>query len=127
VGLAALYGGLLRLPRQIGLKQAMGMILSGRQVSAAEGLRLGFVNEITSADDLLATAKRWAADIMALSPMSIRASKQIVLRSLDTPSIADAFQQQPHYQAVRALYRSEDIKEGPLAFAQKRAPHWKGR
>jgi acetyl-CoA C-acetyltransferase len=127
VGLAALCGGLLRLPREIGLKQAMGIILSGRKVSAAEGLRLGFVNETTQPGELLATAKRWAADIVASSPMSIRASKQIVHKSLDTPAIAQAYKEQTGYPATRALFRSFDFKEGPLAFAQKRAPQWKGR
>jgi acetyl-CoA C-acetyltransferase len=127
VGLAALSGGLLRLPREIGLKQAMGIILTGRKVSAAEGLRLGFVNETSKPADLLATAKRWAADIVALSPMSIRASKQIVHKALDSPSIAEAFREQSRHAATRALFRSADLKEGPLAFAQKRAPQWKGR
>ena len=127
VGLAALCGGLLRLPREIGLKQAMGIILSGRKVSAVDGLRLGFVNEIAKPADLLATAKRWAADIVACSPMSIRAAKQIVHKALDTPTIAQAYAEQSRYPATRALFRSADLKEGPLAFVQKRAPQWKGR
>jgi len=60
VGLAALAGGLNRLPRQIGSKRALGMILTGRHVPAAEGETLGFVNEVVAADDLMATARRWA-------------------------------------------------------------------
>jgi acetyl-CoA C-acetyltransferase len=127
VGVAALAGGLLRLPRQIGLKQAMGMILTGRKVSAAEGKALGFVNEIAAPAELLATAKRWASDIIACSPLSIRASKQIVRKGLDTASLAEAYVEQNRYPAVRTLYRSADIREGPLAFAEKRAPQWKGR
>src|SRR5271169_1713826 len=58
VGLAALAGGLHRLPRQIGLKRAMGMILTARRVSAREGHELGFVNEVVPADDLMAAAER---------------------------------------------------------------------
>ena len=127
VGLAALEGGLLRLPQQIGQKQAMGMILTGRRVSADEGKTLGFVNEITPADQLMATARRWAQEIMAVSPMSLRASKEIVRKGLDEPSLQDAYARQGKYPAVRALFRSEDVREGPLAFAQKRAPQWKGR
>jgi len=127
VGLAALAGGLLRLPRQIGLKQAMGLILTGRRVSAAEGKALGFVNEVCAPGDVTATAKKWAADIVACSPMSIRASKQIVYAGLEMPSVAEAYAAQSGMQATRALFRSADIKEGPLAFAQKRAPNWKGR
>src|SRR5271165_6268420 len=75
VGLAALAGGLHRLPRQIGLKRAMGMILTARRVSAKEGLELGFVNEVVAPGELMAAARRWAVLIAECSPMSIRASK----------------------------------------------------
>src|SRR5476651_1793582 len=83
VGLAALAGGLHRLPRAIGLKRAMGMILTGRRVGAREGLELGFVNEVTTKEDLLPAARRWAGLIGECSPMSIRASKAAVMRGLD--------------------------------------------
>ena len=126
VGLAALAGGLLRLPRLIGEKKAMGMILTARQVSAAEGKALGFVNEVVAQSELMATAKKWAAEIMACSPMSIRASKQIVQKGLAT-TVENAYREQFRYPAVKALFRSADIREGPLAFAQKRAPNWKGK
>ena len=83
VGLAALAGGVHRLPRQIGLKRAMGMILTARHVSAKEGLELGFVNEVVPAGEALAAAERWAETICKNSPMSIRASKQAIQRGLD--------------------------------------------
>lgn len=127
VGLAALAGGLHRLPRAIGQKQAMGMILTGRRVSAAEGEKLGFVNEVTAPGELMSAAKRWAAQICELSPMSIRASKEAVYKGLDEPTLEAAISGQNKYPAIAALFRSEDFKEGPLAFAQKRAPQWKGR
>ena len=127
VGLAALAGGLHRLPRQIGLKQAMGMILTARRVSAAEGLSLGFVNEVVPQDELLAAARRWADDIAACSPMSIRASKEAVMKGLDESDLAAAYGNQTRYPAIGALFRSDDVREGPLAFAQKRPPVWKGR
>ena len=63
VGLAALAGGVHRLPRQIGLKRAMGMILTARHVSAKEGLELGFVNEVVPHGEALAAAERWAETI----------------------------------------------------------------
>lgn len=127
VGLAALAGGLHRLPREIGMKKALGMILTGRRVSAAEGQALGFVNDITKPGEVLAAAKRWAAQILECSPMSIRASKEAVTRGLMEPSVQTALENQRHYEAVRAMFKSEDFREGPMAFAQKRAPQWKGK
>jgi crotonobetainyl-CoA hydratase len=127
VGLAALAGGLHRLPRAIGTKRAMGMILTGRRVSAAEGRELGFVNEVTAPRDLLRVTREWAAMIAELSPMSVRASKEAVYRGLDEPTLEMAIRGQNKYPAVAALFRSEDFVEGPMAFAQKRKPEWKGR
>jgi len=127
VGLAALAGGLHRLPRTIGDKRALGMILTGRRVSAEEGKALGFVNDVVPAAELMTAAKKWAAQILELSPMSVRASKQTVIRGLAEPSLEAALKAQRDYPAVRAMFRSEDFVEGPMAFAQKRPPQWKGK
>ncbi|HAJ46298.1 MAG TPA: enoyl-CoA hydratase [Alphaproteobacteria bacterium] len=126
VGLAALAGGLHRLPREIGLKKALSMILTGRRVSAQEGQSLGFVNEVVPQSQLMEAARRWADQILALSPMSIRASKEAVYRGLTEPSVQAALKGQSQYPAVHAMYRSADFVEGPMAFAQKRTPQWKG-
>lgn len=125
VGLAALAGGLQRLPRAIGLGRAMGMMLTGRRVSAREGERLGFVTEVAD-DSVLDAAKRWAADILACSPMSVRATKEAVLRGLDTPLPA-ALHDEWQYPAMAAMLASADAVEGPAAFAGKRPPVWAGR
>jgi crotonobetainyl-CoA hydratase len=127
VGLAALAGGLHRLPREIGTKRALGMILTGRRVSAAEGKELGFVNEVVPAAQLMERAKTLAKQIMELSPMSVRASKQAVYRGLNETSVGEALNNQNSYPAVAAMYKSEDLREGPKAFAEKRAPRWKGK
>ncbi|HTP75766.1 MAG TPA: enoyl-CoA hydratase-related protein [Rhizomicrobium sp.] len=127
VGLAALAGGLHRLPREIGPKRALGMILTGRRVAAAEGKELGFVNDVVPAAQLMATAKERAKQIMELSPMSVRASKQAVYRGLNEASVGDALKNQNSYPAVAAMFRSDDLREGPKAFAEKRAPQWKGK
>jgi crotonobetainyl-CoA hydratase len=127
VGAVALGGGVHRLARQIGLKQAMGMILSAKRVTAEEGLRLGFVNEVVPADQLTQATQRWCEAILRGSPMAIRASKESAMRGLDEPSLADAIRNQAAYPAFAAWKTSEDAKEGPEAFARKRPPVWQGR
>lgn len=125
VGLAALAGGLHRLTRDIPLKQAMGMILTGRRVSAAEGQSLGFVNEVVPQAELMAAARRWADLMLECSPMSLRASKEAVREGMDKATFAEAYS--TPYEAVKALFRSQDLVEGPMAFAQKRKPNWTGK
>ncbi|MDH3685794.1 MAG: enoyl-CoA hydratase-related protein [Myxococcales bacterium] len=125
VGLAALAGGIHRLPRQIGTKQAMGMLLTGRRVPAEEGQRLGFVNEVVPAAELLGAARRWADQIAECAPLSVRASKQAAMRGLDAPSLQEAVD--GRYDQLHAMIKSDDFREGPQAFAEKRKPRWQGR
>ena len=113
VGLAALAGGLHRLPRQIGLKRAMGMILTARRVSAREGLELGFVNEVVAPGELMAAARRWAGLICECSPMSIRASKQAVMKGLDEPTLEAALGGQNRYDGRGGALSLGGLRRGP--------------
>jgi crotonobetainyl-CoA hydratase len=124
VGLIA-GSGVHRLPRMIGQKHALGMILTGRRVSAHEGKELGFVNEVVPQGEALAAAKRWAGLVLECSPMAIRASKQVVYRSLDEPTLQAAMTKT--YPAQQANLDSQDYIEGPRAFAERRKPNWQNR
>ncbi len=125
VGLAAIAGGLHRLPRQIPLKHALGMILTGRRVPAAEGKELGFVNEVVPRADLMQEVQRWVDMILECAPLSIRASKQSVMGGLDIASLTDAMN--APFDQLRAMVKSQDFREGPQAFVEKRKPNWQGK
>lgn len=124
VGLAALAGGIQRLPQDIGLKRAMGMLLTGRRIGALEALDLGIINEVASGE-VLETARRWANDILACSPMSVRATKEAVLRGLSAP-LEDSIPGGWDLPAMKAMLGSHDAAEGTAAFAEKRPPVWTG-
>jgi enoyl-CoA hydratase/carnithine racemase len=102
----------------------MGMILTGRQVPAAEAARWGLVNEVVPGAGLMPAAERWAAEILECAPISVQASKQAAMLGLGRP-IAEAMREP--YPLVQKLFTSEDVVEGPLAFAEKRKPQWKNR
>lgn len=125
VGLVAASGGIHRLPRMIPQKQALDMILTGRRVSAAEGKALGFVTEMVPQGEALASARRWAEQILECSPMAVRASKQMVYRGQAEPSLAAAMT--TIYPAQQENLESQDYIEGPKAFAEKRRPNWRNR
>jgi enoyl-CoA hydratase/carnithine racemase len=125
VGLAALGGGLHRLPRQIALKPAMGMLLTGRRVGAREAFALGLVNEVVPQGQVLDAARRWADQILECSPVSVRTTKEVAMRGLEHASLAEALG--TRYEAIGRLVGSEDFREGPRAFAEKRKPRWTGR
>ena len=123
IGRLPLDGGMLLLSRQIPRKQAMGMLLTGRRVPAAEGYRLGFVNEVVPRAKLDEAVTAWVADIVACAPLSLRAIKQIVNATAQM-SVEQA--QSLRLPALIEALRSEDGLEGVRAFQQKRKPVWRG-
>jgi enoyl-CoA hydratase/carnithine racemase len=126
VGWAALGGGVQRLPESIGMKRSLDIILTGRSVSAAEGLSLGFVNEVVASHQLQDAALVWARRILACAPLAIRCSKQVAYASLRQPDFSRRMD--PYsYASALAMLNSEDAQEGRNAFSEKRMPRWKGR
>jgi enoyl-CoA hydratase/carnithine racemase len=124
VGLIAAAGGVHRLPGQIPLKQAMGMLLTGRLITAQEAYRFGLVNEVVPGSELLAAAERWAGEILECSPLSVRITKEAALSGLGAPLAEALHQDKP---LLQRLFASQDFVEGPRAFAEKRKPNWTGR
>jgi enoyl-CoA hydratase/carnithine racemase len=125
VGLIAGAGGIHRLTRQIPLKHAMGMLLTGRLVSAEEGYRLGFVNEVVPAPTLIDAAERWASQVLECSPFLLQLTKESAHAGFGLP-VDDAIDLDWQDRIPR-LQASEDYVEGPKAFAEKRKPIWTGR
>lgn len=127
IGAIALGGGVHRLARQIGLKKAMGLILSADIIDAEEGDRLGFITELVEPEALDACVHKWCEKILACAPLATRASKETVMRGLDEPSLEAAMRAQQNYPAFKQFYSSQDRHEGALAFSEKRAPNWRGK
>jgi len=122
--LIAAGGGLARLPRAIPLAKAMEIILLGERMPAQEALQYGLVNKVVPLEELMPTAIQWANRICENGPLAVRASKICAMKGLDT-NLEDAMRLDEYF--IMQLFSSEDIKEGPVAFLQKRKPVFKGR
>lgn len=124
VGLMAKAGGVHRLPRQIPFHLAMGFMLTGRQMTAQQAHQLGIVNEVVPPADLMATAERWAREILECAPLAVKATKEASLKGL-TLSVEEAVGKT--FPEMVTMMKSEDYVEGPRAFSEKRKPQWKGK
>jgi crotonobetainyl-CoA hydratase len=124
VGLVALAGGVHRLPRQIPYHVAMGVILAAKRLNAQEAKHYGIVNEVAPPGKLMEIAEKWANEIMLSAPLSVMASKEAVIKGSNLPIDKVISAQFP---GTVKMMHSEDMIEGPTAFAQKRKPNWKGR
>jgi enoyl-CoA hydratase/carnithine racemase len=124
VGRLALDGGIALLARRIPHVWAMGMLLTGQRIGAAEALRFGLVNEVVAAEELDNAVARWIADILACAPLSVRAIKQMVRAGAALSPVQAQMLRLPGL--IEAL-RSSDQDEGVRAFQEKRPPQWRGR
>lgn len=123
-GLAAGAGGLLRFPRQLPYRVAMELALTGDFMDAERALNLGFINQTVPEGEAVSAARALAAKIAANGPLAVKLSKQVVRDSEDWSTDVMFSKQQDILQPV---FTSEDAIEGATAFAEKRAPNWKGR
>src|SRR5262245_14111075 len=117
-------GSTVRLPRQIPFCNAMEILLMGEQFSAAEALRLGLINRVVPAADVMTEARRCADIIAQNGPLAVQAVKRSVLAGLGRPT-AEALDKEIEIGIPVAM--SEDAKEGTKAFKEKRKPVFQGR
>jgi crotonobetainyl-CoA hydratase len=116
-----------RLAQQLPKKLAMEYMLTGDPIPAARAAEFGLVNHVVPLADLLPTALALADKIAANAPLSVQASKRVALGIDEGRIAADAPYWEHNTRERGVLMRSEDAREGPLAFAQKRKPEWKAR
>jgi enoyl-CoA hydratase len=123
-GLAATAGGLVRLPRQLPYRVAMELILTGDMFPAARAHAHGLVNRLARPGEALAEALVLARSIAANGPLSVAASKRVVVESQDWPA-DEVWARQA--ALTEHIFTSADAREGSAAFAEKRKPVWQGK
>jgi enoyl-CoA hydratase len=124
VGLFAAAGGVFRLPARVGYTRAMEMAITGEPITAEAAMEAGMLSELSEPGDALEAAIGWAKRIAENAPLAVAASKQLV-RAAAQGHDEDALwkMQEP---LMKQVFSSNDAKEGPTAFAEKRAPNWTG-
>jgi enoyl-CoA hydratase len=124
LGIIPGYGGTQRLTRELGRARALELILTSGSISAEDALRFGLINRLVAAAELLATAEELARELAQLAPLAIRACLQAVIGGSELP-LAEGLALEAKLFA--SLFATEDMREGTLAFLEKRKPVFKGR
>lgn len=121
-------GGVLRLPRRLPKSVAMDLLMTGRRMNVDEAEHYGLVNKSCPQDDLINQALEWGNQISKSAPLSLAAIKSVI-RSTEMMDLKDAYDlmRSGKIEAYHKMLNSEDAKEGPLAFSEKRFPKWKGK
>jgi crotonobetainyl-CoA hydratase len=128
LGVMADAGGVQRLPRRLPYQVAMEMLLTGRRLDAPEAVHFGFVNAAVPSNQLMEHAFGIADKLAAAAPLAVQAIKEVV-RGIESMTVQNAFQtiRRRAFPTYAQMLTSEDSKEGPRAFAEKRKPVFKGR
>ena len=124
VGLFAAAGGVFRLPARVGYAKAMEMALTGEPITAEEAMQAGMLSGLTAPEELLESAVALAERIAENAPLAVAASKQLVRAAASGVEEDKLWEMQIPLQ--KSVFSSNDAKEGPAAFAEKRAPNWTG-
>jgi E-phenylitaconyl-CoA hydratase len=124
IGSIPAAGGTQRLPRMIGMSDAMLMMLTGNRIDAEEALRIGLVSRLVAPGELMSVAREIATRIAENAPLAVRAVKRLVRDGMDMPLLAAI---QAEQFALGLLRDSQDRIEGRIAFQEKRKPNYRGR
>jgi len=124
IGLVPGDGGCYYLPRIVGSAKALELIWTGDFFDAQEALRIGYVSKVVPANELLSTARELAGRIARGPAVAVQLAKRLVYRGLDS-NVQEALEAAS--QAMAIVQSTEDAREGPRAFAEKREPEFKGR
>src|SRR5450631_2729239 len=124
LGIIPGYGGTQRLPRLVGKGVAMQLVLTGEMITAQEALRIGLVNEVVPAAELIPRAEAIAAKIIANAPLAVQYTMEAVNKGMEMPLAEGLYLEAVLFGAGCA---TEDKKEGTTAFLEKRAAQFKGR
>ncbi len=117
-------GSLVRLPRQMPYCKAMEILLTGNRIDAQEAYRLGLINYVVPASQMMAKAEELASTIAANGPIAVRAIKEGVQRAMGRP-LEEGFRIEN--EVAKPVMKSEDAREGPRSFMEKRKPVYKGK